>query len=280
MPKRPKSHVVSDQAVSAVMDLVARAGYAAEVVSKDYGEDLLVQTSHAGRMDASRLWLQVKGTESIDRHRLRSGNLRLPVSFDHAIRWSRSGDLVAIVLWDVRSGTGWFAYPMAQVDPLEGFLSEQRSVTLQFDHRDVLSVEAVDALAWESRITHFQQLILNAKHVDSEREWRGEAKSKLVNLLALDFLTLLGIVGKVSEDPVLFDVAETTRERLAENFVAACEIEEDPEAALYRAVIATLFEYVPERNERRGLPKVLIEEPAETLISILGLPKLFRGSAN
>ena len=163
---------------------------------------------------------------------------------------------------------------------MEGFLAEQRSLTLHFDRRDRLSAEAVQGLAWESRITHFEQLVLKAQNLDLERATRDQEKSGLVKLLALDFLMLLGLIEKVSEEPVLFDVPTSTRSRLTRNFSAICEIEEDVEAAMYRAVIATLFEYVPERSERKGLPRVLIEEPVEVLISILGLPSLFKGDSD
>ena len=79
MPQRPKEHVLGDQALNEVAAVISRAGHAVERVANDYGEDLLVQTSHAGRMDASRLWLQVKGTESLDRYRRKRG--------DSAFQW-------------------------------------------------------------------------------------------------------------------------------------------------------------------------------------------------
>src|SRR5215212_5674101 len=101
MPQRPREHVLGDQALNEAAAVIARAGHAVERVANDYGEDLLVQTSHAGRMDASRLWLQVKGTGSLDRYRRKRGGFSLPVDLDHALRWSRSADLVAVVLWDL-----------------------------------------------------------------------------------------------------------------------------------------------------------------------------------
>lgn len=252
------------------MGVVAEAGYAAEVVSQDYGEDLLVQTSHAGRMDASRLWFQVKGTAAIERHLTASGDLRMSVTFDHALRWSRSADLVAVVLWDVKSSKGWFALPLDQVDPIEGFVSEQRTMTLRFDQAEQFSPEAVRLLAWESRIEHFRQLILSARSIDSEREEQGEEKSKLVSLLALDFLTLLGVVEKTSEDPVLYGIPPSVRMRFMEIYIWIGQYEPDPIGALYQAALLMLPEHAP----GRALPRVLIEEPAAALLTVLGISDL------
>jgi hypothetical protein len=274
MPARPKSHVIRDQAVAAVIGVVARAGYAAEVVSQDYGEDLLVQTSHAGRMDASRLWLQVKGTAAVERHLTASGDLRMSITFDHALRWSRSADLVAVVLWDVKSSKGWFALPLDQVDPIEGFVSEQRTIRLWFEQTDQFSPEAVRQLAWDSRIQHFRQLMLSARNIDFEREERGEEKSKLVSILALDFLILLGVAERTSEDPVLFGIPNSVRTRFMETYLWICQREPDPVGALYQAAMLMLPEYAPERDGCRALPRVLIEEPAAALVTLLDIPGL------
>lgn len=256
--------------------MVARAGYAAEVVSKDYGEDLLVQTSHAGQMDASRLWLQVKGTADIKRHLLKSGDMRLSVSFEHALRWSRSADLVAVVLWDAVASQGWYTLPLYEVDPLEGFLSAQKRTTLRFDQQDVFTVDVVRMLAWESRIEHFRQLMLSARSIDMQRKEKGET-SKLVSLLALDFLMLLGLVVK-TEEPVEYGVPMSIRSELGRRFTESSERGEDPEAALYEATISTLFASVPRRRGHKSLPRILVEEPVETLISILGIPGVIRAA--
>jgi hypothetical protein len=256
------------------MGVVAQASYAAEVVSQDYGEDLLVQTSHAGRMDASRLWLQVKGTAAVERHLTASGDLRMSVTFDHAMRWSRSADLVAVVLWDVKSSQGWFALPQDQVDPVEGFLSEQRTMSLWFDQTEQFSPEAVRQLAWVSRIEHFRQLMLSARNIDSEREERGEEKSGLAKLLALDFLTLLGIAEKTSEDPVLYGVPATVRMRFMETYLRVCQHEPDPVGSIYQAALLILPQYAPERDGFRALPRVLIEEPAAALMTLMRIPEL------
>lgn len=44
------------------------------------------------QMDASRLWVQVKGTRNLQRYTRRNGCLRYSVPMGHAIRWLRSAD--------------------------------------------------------------------------------------------------------------------------------------------------------------------------------------------
>jgi hypothetical protein len=63
VPRRPPSHVIADQAVGAVVQMLVDACHAVHHVVHDYGEDLLIETSHSGRIDATRLWIQVKVSE-------------------------------------------------------------------------------------------------------------------------------------------------------------------------------------------------------------------------
>jgi len=46
MPQRPDNHVVGDIAATKVQGILAECGWASDVVYHDYGEDLLVQSSH------------------------------------------------------------------------------------------------------------------------------------------------------------------------------------------------------------------------------------------
>lgn len=129
--------------MTAVSDLLIRAGHAVDRVQSDYGEDLLVQTAHAGQMDATRIWFQVKGTDKITRHRTASGGLRARFPIHHVLRWVRSADAVLIALWDVSANEGWFADPY-QIDELS--YEQRKSVTLRFHPDDRLDADTVAPL--------------------------------------------------------------------------------------------------------------------------------------
>lgn len=97
MPNRPTQHQIADQAVSAVRRVWADVGAAVEEVRRDYGEDLLVQPQFDGRMDACRLWVQVKGTAGPSDRDSSGGNLRIRFRNDLLLRWARTADEVVII---------------------------------------------------------------------------------------------------------------------------------------------------------------------------------------
>jgi len=129
MPIRPRSHVVDDKAVAAASHVVASAGYAAEVVHKDYGEDLLVQTTLNSEVDPFKIWLQIKGTERISRFRSRNGQISMSVRKAHIERWLRSSEMVIVLLWDISANRGLWCKPSAQ--HTEWSLSAIKTLTVQ-----------------------------------------------------------------------------------------------------------------------------------------------------
>jgi Domain of unknown function (DUF4365) len=271
VPKRTREHVVADRAIAAVVSVIAKAGHAAEAVTNDYGEDLLVQTSHKDRMDSSRLWFQVKGTENISRHRLKSGEMSFSVSFDHAARWARSADLVVVVLWDVERGEGWYALPRRQIDAWQDMTSGSHTATLRFSEDAVLSTEAVNLLAWESRIDHYRMLILHARAI--EEETQDQSRSLLRIVIALDFMEMLEVVEREGEDGVRFRV----REEVISRFLGACfqlRGECEPDEVVDLAAVWTILSQAYEVSAELGLPGLLAEDMADALVGLLGLKEL------
>ncbi len=210
MPKRPPEHITAGRARAAVEAVIAEAGFAVEVVKNDYGEDLLVQTSHAGKMDASRMWLQVKGTRDSQQYRRATGSFAYSVPIDHAIRWLRSGDLVIVVLWDVVNRTGWYAVVADQVDEWDSAEAGTSSLVVRFSPKHVFDSDAACSLSWRSRIMRYRALLLDASDVDREREAMDDAQNEgsapgevrpihgVTTLLALDFLRTLGMVRELN----------------------------------------------------------------------------------
>jgi hypothetical protein len=229
--QRTREHEVGDLGVGEVALVFKRAGYAVEGIDKDYGDDLLVQTHHEGRMDASRLWVQVKGTEKISNLRTstksKKNRFSYPVPFDSAMRWIRTIDLVIVVLWDIENNVGWYAVPRRQVDVWKGMTSGQKWVTLHFGktleteprppRQGEFTVEAAKRLAWESRFEHFHMLMLDAIHV---AEWRkndpsstkGAERRKLA-LVMREFLNLLELSDRDQAEPGHILVKSETRQR-------------------------------------------------------------------
>jgi Domain of unknown function (DUF4365) len=231
MPQRTREHEIGALAVTAVRTTLERAGYAIDEIKNDYGEDLLVQTHHKGHMDASRLWVQVKGAEDITIYRTskksRKDRFSHSVRFDSAMRWIRTIDLAIVVLWDVENDVGWYAVPRRQIDVWKGTTSGQKYVTLHFGktlkteprppRQGEFTLEAARRLAWESRFEHFHMLMLDALHI--ARWWEGEpsatgeeGRRKLV-LIMEELLDLLDLTERDQTEPGQIGVKSERRQR-------------------------------------------------------------------
>jgi hypothetical protein len=158
-------HRTADQASIAVQAVIADAGFAVEIIHNDYGEDLLVQTSHADEVDASRLWIQVKGTTAMARHRRRFGCAH-PVGFKHAIKWARSSDPVVVVLWDVAASVGYLSHPKAQVEAWHDRTTgaQLKTLSLRCRRDDVFDRDAVLRLRGGRGLIDMLTLSRSSKH--------------------------------------------------------------------------------------------------------------------
>jgi Domain of unknown function (DUF4365) len=169
MPRRTRQQEIADEALTAIQGVIAAAGFAVERVANDYGEDLLVQTSHAGQMDASRLWIQAKGTRAISSYTRRDGRLAVSVGHAHLIRWARSADPVVVVLWDCAAATGYYT----QIEGQSMYEVDTLTATVYFERQQVFDVDAVARLAWVSRIEHYQRLMLAAREIHDNQCYFG-----------------------------------------------------------------------------------------------------------
>jgi Domain of unknown function (DUF4365) len=202
MPKRTSTHVLGDRAATKVTTIFENCGFAVERLSQDYGEDLLVQTVHEGVVDPSKIWIQVKGRADLKVRR--DGTYVERVTNEHALRWARSADLVVMVVWDFHEDRGLWTLPMHQVDQWDLYLLERRTAKLVFDAEDQLGTETAKKLAWESRLMHYNTLVLRAGEFDQfQRIGTGSTSPRsLVPLIAVNFLRLIGFIGHEQIDPV------------------------------------------------------------------------------
>jgi Domain of unknown function (DUF4365) len=275
MPKRPRQHVIGDRASHAVQDIIARAEFAVEAVQNDYGDDLLVQTSHAGEIDASRLWFQVKGTEHIARYRRQSGELAYSVPYAHAIKWARSSDPVVVVLWDVPGEIGYFARPVEQVDEWNYLQTHSETTTLLFRPSDHLDVNAVRKLAWLSRLTRYKLLILAAREREHSRHLSESDRRSLSPILALDLLRLLGFVEFQGSPPSAYRVNPIVRKAFVAHFQSSTALGD--RERLYDATYSTVLEVVADATDEAPLPLVVVEVLGDALMGALDLKQFISG---
>jgi hypothetical protein len=155
MPRRPPQHQIGGQAATAVTAIWKSIGAAVEPVTEDYGEDLLVQTCDKnGRMDASRIWVQVKGTKSNARMHRPGRKVTVPVRNDLALRWAGTADVVVLVYWDVQAATGWYAIPGTQVDRVRLADSPNATTRIAVLSNDTFNPASAEHLALRARLEH------------------------------------------------------------------------------------------------------------------------------
>ena len=295
MPLRTREHEVGDLAVAGVIYTLVRAGHAIQEISKDYGEDLLVQTSYAGHMDASRLWVQVKGTEDISRYRTSKKSPKerfsLQVPLATAIRWIRTIDLVVVVLWDVEAEAGWYAVPRRQVDDWDGTVSGKKSTTLHLGQlsqteprpfsKDRFTPETVARLTWESRFEHFRLLALSEDTSVERGQERSERDSRRLTLLMNEFLRLLDLTDRDHPEPGEIMVRAEVRARAAELYDALIHgelVEEVPDTPLAQLMLVSgrvILERLEEIDPLLAMPPLLYHNASHALAGLLGLAREF-----
>lgn len=290
MPQRPQEHKIGGLAAASVTKILKEEGFAVDAVSEDYGEDLLVQTDHEGKMDASRLWIQVKGTADIDRYRTskksKKERFSYPVSFDHVKRWIRTIDLVIVVLWDVEQDIGYYAVPRRQVDEWKPTMSGQKDVTLHFGKapetemgpaaKGIFSSETVSRLTWEARFEHFRMLTLSALDVAREREGLStdeSAENQKLTLITAEFLRLLGLTDP-SVEPTEVMTRIEVRERATELYRALIQGElgecpDDIGTQLRLVGERVVLERIAEIDPKLGMPAMLLGHTAYALTGLL-----------
>jgi hypothetical protein len=176
MPKRPSSHVVADIAVNAVMGVFAACGWAGEVVHKDYGDDLFVQTTHKGIVDHNRIWVQVKGTQKLEQFLAKKDNAyRFKVPIGHALKWVRSADLVVFVLWDTRRQMGVWTLPKEQLRGWDCYVVSASNVYLRFKPDDKFDANSAAKIGWLARIDYYSNLISRAQIQDYDCRLTGNS---------------------------------------------------------------------------------------------------------
>jgi hypothetical protein len=261
MPLRPEKHVTGDIALNQVIDVCIRSGWACEVVHKDYGDDLLVQTSINENVDPFKIWIQVKGTKNIDRYRRKNGGYKYPLPYDHAFKLIRSKDLTIVVLWDVTRSIGYWNNPRVSIDQWEMYLGPDEIVKLRFSDDLVFDTDQAQLIGWRARIEHYAILVSHASISDFwVTELSDEASSnrnkfrEQTILLAHDFLRIIGVLDDKYLDQTFLEYYENAMRNI-ENKGEFPDFEERRRLAAGLAMMGKLNDIAP----GAGMPAMMIE---------------------
>ena len=100
MPKRPRSHVLGDIAVSKLIDVFTSVGWTAEIIRQDYGEDLLVRIFEGGEATEQYFFVQSKAVESVSRYEKEYGYIRYSFKPKYVEMWRNIRHPVIVTLYD------------------------------------------------------------------------------------------------------------------------------------------------------------------------------------
>lgn len=181
------------------MSICNELGWACEVIQKDYGEDLWIQTTIGDEVDHCRIWFQVKATESISTYERKEGQLVFRVDTNHALRWARNLELVVFVLWDVKNDVGYWTLPQDNVTDLDLLKTRKKTARLFLNKANQFTKVTAGKLSWLARIDHYETLMAVAQQriIQNERESKIGMQDPLntqarMNLLCYDFLRAIG----------------------------------------------------------------------------------------
>ncbi|REH42563.1 uncharacterized protein DUF4365 [Kutzneria buriramensis] len=241
----------------------ADQGAAVEEVRRDYGEDLLVQTRLNGRMDSSRIWVQVKGSASV---RLNSsGPLSVPVSSSLLLRWERTVDLVVVVLWDVVNRVGWYATPQEKFSQRDLLANLNGDMKLEISRDKPFDLAAAEHLAWEARIklANIELQCALQSWQDSEGLNHGDAEyfKEKANATLQNFLFDIGIrssSGTIAESFMSELKAEAHR-------MPDGDVRRDVQAFAQELTLLAVMRTIHENSAGNGVPTTLLACSVESI---------------
>ncbi|TQE19308.1 DUF4365 domain-containing protein [Streptomyces ipomoeae] len=269
VPKRPQQHQTAAKAENVVRSLWVNGGHAVDTIREDYGEDLLVQTCLRERVDASRIWVQAKGTTK-DCSDEQSALPVLYINAEQVLRWSRSSDLVIVTLWDVNNNVGWYTIPDGSFDHVTFLEAGTSTVPITFERSRRFDESAVEYLSWFARIDHADRsvgysLSVLAEAAEEAAEEEGEptyvkhhqgAIASVVHQLATD-IGVFSRDGKMTSD---FKSALSEGVKQIEG--------ETSEQILGRSILWALVQTAYANCARNGLPSTLLVELTENIKNV------------
>ncbi|MGM9387208.1 DUF4365 domain-containing protein [Streptomyces antibioticus] len=266
--RRPAQHRIASLAVAAVRREWNLQGHAVDEIHEDYGEDLLVQICHEGRMDPARVWVQVKGTEK----NCSGGTLpSVRVKADQVLRWARTADLVIVVLWDVKNERGWFTVPQAQFDHIDLSNRTSRSVSLTFSRDAVFDQDVVAELCWAARIEHANRALVYARsNLAEDQEMELDANVRFHKGVIASLIFDFGVAIKAVRPSGGF--TEEFSQEIFAQFVQ--EGPKDVEETTKHAMMLAVLETIRRNCAENGAPLALLKELCATFYPLYFTPEL------
>jgi len=272
--KRTRQHVIADQGLTRVMRLCADAGWAADRVVSDYGEDLILQTTYGQTVDAFRTLVQVKTTSRC----INATGISCRVSVDHALRWVRNAEPVVVVLWHKPTDRGWYAIPADQMTEYQLLLTPAASTRILFDPAAELTPRSLDKLAWRLRLEYFKAQFLAAARADHDAmvaQADGFVTSNYrsrMPIIALNLFRFLNIATDQGLNPQIRPEFACLRHKIQEKERELPRAKRSKRDALdHMAATLCLLVHI-QRLTGLGTPIAVAEYGSEALLNVIRSP--------
>jgi hypothetical protein len=270
MPRRPRSHVIADIAVSRVVSICNQLGWACEAIQKDYGEDLWIQTTIGDHIDHHRLWFQVKATDDLSKLERKDGKLVFRIDTNHALRWARCLDLVVFVLWDIKNDVGYWVLPKDNMTDVDLMGASLKTAKLVLDKTNQFTPTSANKISWMARIDHYETLLaIERHHLDqtpADREITGydpKYSEQRINLICYDFLHAIGFLKENSlGDSIGAKLVESMEEYLSNGS------DKEDRMVIAAAVTVVILQQIEECGDC-GIPGLLLLESMRVAASVI-----------
>jgi hypothetical protein len=243
-----------------------------EEVRQDYGEDLLVQTCVNGRMDDSRLWVQVKGTQRASGMDQPNRTCRISVRADVALRWARSADLLVLVYWDISKNTGWYTIPSYKAVHSELSARGDRETSIVISSSDVFDADAAQRISWQGRLEHLTRFVRSFRALEMELRqgdpegaaWAREA----IYTAVMDGLIDLNVIEPFKGDRQTLQVSQRFRDCAKEAVQRSYEEGDSKESLLVKTITLAVL-YAAQEVSGVGISGSLLKEMAPVVGAML-----------
>ncbi|MFG1179942.1 DUF4365 domain-containing protein [Xanthobacter versatilis] len=156
MPTVHSSHILSQRAVREVCKILHDANALTEEIRNDYGEDLLIQTHLAGKLDSFAMLVQVKGrTLNINS----DGFINIRIKKDHLLRWCRHLQPIIVCIYDFRSERTYAFIPADKFSLWNLSLDKRKYINIKLDNGDLFSQENALHIIWNSRLKYYSMML-------------------------------------------------------------------------------------------------------------------------
>ncbi|WP_437069567.1 hypothetical protein, partial [Streptomyces sp. enrichment culture] len=183
------------------------------------------------------------------------------------LRWSRSADMIVVVLWDVTNYRGWYTTPQGQFDHMHLTELESGKIPLRFHRSQELNATSVEELSWRAHIDHVDWSMRDAL------SWLEDEEGSPLDSDSLTYMrnVAASLLYETAIDVGIFtrqgNMTEGMRDALTESIVRYHS--ENIEETIKKASIRAILKVAQENCGGNGLPGTLLAELVNAVVEVV-----------